>query len=721
MSFAGVRLDSHRHCSNHTLETSGFTDVSVVDENDEYPWGSGRYGMKLFGRDVGSVETPAASGAIRYDAFISYSRQDTALVQKLHHALTRYRPPREVDGQRRFLRIFRDEGDLTGSDYYKAIDAHLKRSDSLIVVCSPAARASAFVDDEIRRFIRLRGADRIIPVIAAGVPNNEATSEAEKALPEALFESMTLPLANSTWVGFDPSRHKVDSRQFANSWYTLLANLYRIPRAQIEERDQRRRRRARRIAVSTTASVMAALVGLTLYSMTQSRIARENAEIATREARTAERVTAVLIDMFRSSDPAQTLGESITAREILNQGTTRVRNELREEPEVQARILGVLGQVYQRLGMYDDASGLIEEALAARRSLNGPESLEVAESMHDLAVVRFWQEHMQESEDLVRGALARRLAELGSDHLEVAASEELMGRLLGRRGAADSALALQRHALEVRRRHLPESDPLVLENLSYLAATLAYYVLDSVASPAAAQEALDAAIGAYGDLHPAVAQAWLVRSVVNYRLGDLDASGEALREVIAQREILLDPEHPEVLYAKTNLASVLGAMGDSAAAEALYAEIVPAAKRRLPPDHTGVIAPITAVGNYRLLAGDYSSAEARARDALERIPETERESPYGVSAQVLLGSALSGLGRFDEAEKWLLAAYATIESQRTESENGSRPRLSSVVPAGGIPDRRPRVLEELITLYDRQGRPESASQYRVALANIQRR
>ena len=52
--------------------------------------------------------------------------------------------------QRR-LKVFRDEGDLTGTDYFKAIDQYLHRSGKLIVICSPAARASDYVDDEIRR------------------------------------------------------------------------------------------------------------------------------------------------------------------------------------------------------------------------------------------------------------------------------------------------------------------------------------------------------------------------------------------------------------------------------------------------------------------------------------------------------------------------------------------------------------------------------------------
>ena len=37
-----------------------------------------------------------------------------------------------------------------------------------MVICSPAARASDYVDDEIRRFVDERGPEHIIPIIVAG-------------------------------------------------------------------------------------------------------------------------------------------------------------------------------------------------------------------------------------------------------------------------------------------------------------------------------------------------------------------------------------------------------------------------------------------------------------------------------------------------------------------------------------------------------------------------
>lgn len=63
------------------------------------------------------------------------------------------------------------------------------------------------------------------------------------------------------------------------------------------------------------------------------------AGVARGEARRADRVKTFLIDLFREADPSQTLGETITAREILEKGALRLDEQLVEEPAVRAELL----------------------------------------------------------------------------------------------------------------------------------------------------------------------------------------------------------------------------------------------------------------------------------------------------------------------------------------------------------------------------------------------
>ncbi|HEX8335279.1 MAG TPA: hypothetical protein VF621_01035, partial [Pyrinomonadaceae bacterium] len=133
---------------------------------------------------------------------------------------------------------------------------------------SPEARASLFVNDEIERFAKLRGAGHIIPLLVSGVPNNEAQpgQEGQMAFPEALCAVMEMPLA-ANYLGFDPERDKVNKGAYADAWYTTLANIFDVSRGEIEQREKKRRARTRRIAYGVLSGSVAVLSVLLVFAL----------------------------------------------------------------------------------------------------------------------------------------------------------------------------------------------------------------------------------------------------------------------------------------------------------------------------------------------------------------------------------------------------------------------------------------------------------------------
>lgn len=182
-----------------------------------------------------------------HDAFISYSRKDTLFAARLQQALQKYSPPAGIGRERRRLRVFRDANDFTGTEYYTAIERHLTGARKLIVVCSPDAASSPYVDDEVERFVALYGSEHLVPVLWRGLPNNEAAGEtaAESAFPPALTRALQMPLA-ADFHGTDPSSRRFARGAGEGAWMLLLANLLDVSRAEIERRELRRRRRRRR-------------------------------------------------------------------------------------------------------------------------------------------------------------------------------------------------------------------------------------------------------------------------------------------------------------------------------------------------------------------------------------------------------------------------------------------------------------------------------------------
>jgi antiphage defense system Thoeris ThsB-like protein len=125
------------------------------------------------------AENQADSAEFKYKAFISYSHVDRDTADWLHKALERYRIPKELHGTagrdgpipKALFPVFRDRAELASSpDLSAAIRDALQASAYLIVICSPAAAKSRWVNQEIIEFIKLGRRERIHALIVDGDP-----------------------------------------------------------------------------------------------------------------------------------------------------------------------------------------------------------------------------------------------------------------------------------------------------------------------------------------------------------------------------------------------------------------------------------------------------------------------------------------------------------------------------------------------------------------------
>ena len=98
-------------------------------------------------------------GTFRFKAFISYSHRDRAWSAWLQRALEAYRIPKRLVGSdsefgpvpRRLTPVFRDREDLpSASDLSAKVKESLEASEALIVICSPSAAGSTWVNEEVR-------------------------------------------------------------------------------------------------------------------------------------------------------------------------------------------------------------------------------------------------------------------------------------------------------------------------------------------------------------------------------------------------------------------------------------------------------------------------------------------------------------------------------------------------------------------------------------------
>ena len=195
----------------------------------------------------------------KYKAYISYSHRDSRWAKWLHRALESYRIPRKLVGTKtaggevpaRIRPVFRDRDDLSSaSNLGDTVQQALADSENMIVVCSPDAVASHWVNEEIRQFAQLGKKGRIYCVIADGEPPGVGTIST--CFPAALAEiGLHEPLA-------------ADIRAWADgkhlSKLKLVSGMLGLPLDQLRQRDLQKRQKVWALAALASIALAAVLI-----------------------------------------------------------------------------------------------------------------------------------------------------------------------------------------------------------------------------------------------------------------------------------------------------------------------------------------------------------------------------------------------------------------------------------------------------------------------------
>jgi len=403
-----------------------------------------------------------------------------------------------------------------------------------------------------------------------------------------------------------------------------------------------------RTGVLTATAVMLLIAALVSFYTVQLAQERDQARL---EAATATQVSDFLQGLFTVSDPGESGGTDLSARALLDQGAERIEQELTDQPAVQARMMQVMGEVYQSLGAFDAAAPLLERSLALRRDRLGPDHLDIAASLNSLAVLRQETGAYAAADSLFRAALAIQEARLGPDDAVVAATFHNWGTLLHVQAEYDRADSLFRRALAIRAEHFGEADPRTASTLNEIA-TLRFDQDDLDGAEMLYRRALDARRTHYDEDHPGVAASLNNLAMVLRHKSQFEASETLYREALAMRERLYDGPHPDVAHTLNHLARLYSNQGDYAAAEPIARR---ALAMRIEVFGEAHVETTASMGNLAGILGGLGRHEEQAtyyRRALE-INEARlgSEHPYVAALSYSLGSAHHAAGDSVEAER----------------------------------------------------------------------
>jgi eukaryotic-like serine/threonine-protein kinase len=339
-------------------------------------------------------------------------------------------------------------------------------------------------------------------------------------------------------------------------------------------------RRNRTAVVLATLALIAVIAGVT-GTLIQARTARRQRDFAFSERDRANRITDFMTAMFKVSDPSETVGNGVTAREILEKASKDINAGLAKDPELQAQMMHVMGNVYYNLGLYDQAQSLLERAIQVNRAARGPADPETLSSLESLGGVLLQQGHPAWAEKLQQEALNLQRRALGPEHPDTLSTMSDLAATLAEEGRIEEAEKLGREALEKQRRVLGVEDHHTIATMDNLAAML------GVSGRFAESEQLE-------------------------------------RETIDVERRVYGPDHLGVLNSMGNLADTLYFMGRYAEAEQLWRQTLDIQRRVLGPDH-----PETARSTYNL--GCLAARKGKRDEALSLLGQAiDRLSPRTV-------------------------------------------------------------------------------------------
>jgi serine/threonine protein kinase len=399
-----------------------------------------------------------------------------------------------------------------------------------------------------------------------------------------------------------------------------------------------------RVGVLAATVVFLMLIALAVSMTVQAvRIARER-DRANREAAAAKNVSDFLIGLFNVSDPSKARGNTITAREILDQGANQIETKLTNQPEVQARLLATIGNVYETLGLYPQAQRPLERSLELRRRVLGPQHPDTLRGMNDLARVLREKEQLTASEDLLRNTLATERRVLGPENPDTLSSMTELANVLHDEGRLPESEKLRRETLEVQRRVLGPEHPDTLRSMNNLGDVLGEEG-QLFEAEELLRQTLDIRRNVLGPDHPETLRtAYDLAAYLSFD-NHLAEAEKLQRETLELRRRVLGDVHPDTLSSVDNLASILSSEHHYAEAERLRRETLEVQRRVLGSADPSTLYTMSGLANTLSEQGRYKEADALLHEALEiqiRVRGPDHPDTAATKYNLACNAALEG-------------------------------------------------------------------------------
>jgi CHAT domain-containing protein len=287
----------------------------------------------------------------------------------------------------------------------------------------------------------------------------------------------------------------------------------------------------------------------------------------------------------------------------------------------EARKLFTEFQSAYRAGKYNEALALAERVLATRERLLGPEHVDVAGSLNNLAVIYTETGRYEKAEPMLRRVIAIREKALGPDHPSVGQALNNLANLKNARGDYAEVESFYLRALAICEKSLPPYHPEIAKPLFNLA-LLSRELLNYGKAEQLAVRALAILEKTLGPEDPLFARAFVILGFVFVDSGDYSKAEPYFERGLDILEKALGPEHTSLAMTLNRIAIVYATRGGFEKAEPYFLRVLAIREKALGPEHPTVAETLTNLGVFYKDRGDHARSEffyGRALPVMKKV------------------------------------------------------------------------------------------------------
>jgi serine/threonine-protein kinase len=496
-------------------------------------------------------------------------------------------------------------------------------------------------------------------------------------------------------------------------------------------------RRHRAGSLATIAMIIASVTAIVYHNIS---ITNERNRVRI-EADRATATAQFLIDIFKLSDPDETAGETITAKEILDIGAAKLQQDLNSLPATKAALSVTIGAVYESLGLYDEA--LVQLTNAANLFDASDDLPGLTNSLRELGTVQYELGDLEAAQESLQRALDTNRSILPDNHVDIATNLNDLGHIIYAQGDYETAADLYQRSISMYEQLNATSHSGYSDSLHDLGQVWQLQG-DLQAAEKNLRSALDSALDVFGERHSVTATYMHDLAALLHEKDDLENAESLFLKVMKLERDIFGEDHPDLEATMTNLGRLYADMNRLDESEAYLRKAVAHVVRLRGPSHTFTAYDTVNLANLLTVKGETVEAKALFEDALRIYAQNLDENhPYIASASVGFAALLNDVGApqlsMTHSQRalaiceaalpdghWLAASANSVlgESLMLSGELGEAETLL-LEGYAGVMKARPRdritvnALQRLIKYYELQGDSNAVERYRQSLGSIQ--